>query len=144
MKNRTIIRSRFHVYLKFVFERRKEKKQIIGDDLEIELARDPVAESTRDDEAGRGLELDSVNLPGAAPLNQSSQLMKGMMEDLKFTISAQSVKEELEGYKAFIKEEDEYLATMIRNRMELQLVQDSIRETGKTGKSKKKPEKLDK
>ena len=131
MKNRTIIRSRFHVYLKFVFERRKEKKQIIGDDLEIELARDPVAESTRDDEAGRGLELDSVNLPGAAPLNQSSHLMRGMKEDLKFTISAQSVQEELEGYKAFIKEEDEYLATMIRNRLELHLVQDSIRETGK-------------
>ena len=120
MRNKTINRSRFHLYLKFVFERRKEKKQIIGDDLEIELARDPVAESTRHDEAGRGLELDSVNLPGTAPLNQSSQLMKGMMEDLKFTISAQSVKEELDGYKAFIKEEDEYLATMIRNRIELQ------------------------
>ena len=104
MKNRTIIRSRFHVYLKFVFERRKEKKHIRGDDLEIELARDPVAESTRHDEAGRGLELDSVNLPGTAPLNQTSQLMNGMKEDLKFTISAQSVKEELEDYKAFIKE----------------------------------------
>ena len=88
MKSRTIIKSRMHVYLKFVFERRKEKKQVLGDDLEIELARDPVAESTRDDEAGRGLELDSVNLPGAASLNKSTHLMKGMKEDLKFTISA--------------------------------------------------------
>ena len=59
MRSRTIIKSRRHVYLKFVFERRKEKKPILGDDLEIELAeRDPVAESTRDDEGGRGLELD--------------------------------------------------------------------------------------
>ena len=115
-----------HIYLKFVFDRTKEKKQTNNDDLVMELARDPVAESTRHEEAGRGLELDSINLPGTAPLNKTSQLMKGIKEDLKFTISAQSVKEKLEGYKAFIKEEDYYLSTMIRNKIELQLAVASV------------------
>ena len=65
--------------------------------------------------------------------------MKGIKEDLKFTISAQSVKEKLEDYKAFIKEEDDYLSTMIRNRIELKLVESSIRDTAKTGKLRRKP-----
>ena len=89
MENRTIMKARMHIYLKFVFDRTKDKKQINNDELELELARDPVAESTRNEEAGRGLELDSLNLPGTAALNQTSQLMKGLKEDLKFNISAQ-------------------------------------------------------
>ena len=51
MRNRTIINSRYSAYLKFMFERRTKKKQNQGDDLEMELVgRNPVAESTRDDE----------------------------------------------------------------------------------------------
>ena len=61
MENKTIMKSRMHIYLKFVFDRTKEKKQTNNDDLVMELARDPVAESTRHEEAGRGLELDSIN-----------------------------------------------------------------------------------
>ena len=117
MENRTIMKGRMHIYLKFVFDRTKGKKQINNEEMELELARAPVAESTRNEEAGRGLELESLNLPGGAALNQTSQLMKGLKEDLKFSISAQSVKEKLEDYKAFIKEEDHFLATMIRNKI---------------------------
>ena len=64
--------------------------------------------------------------------------MKGLKEDLKFNISAQSVKEKLEDYKAFIKEEDHFLATMIRNRIELQLAAALGRDIGQTGKLKGK------
>ena len=57
----------------------------------------------------RGLKLDTINLPGTAVLNESRNLMKGLKDDLKFNISAQSIQEKLDAYEKFIKEENNFI-----------------------------------
>ena len=122
MENKTILTDRLHLYFKYCFDQQEKKKV---EQLELgEVDREnliPENESTRNDAVG--LELDTINLPGNLAINESRNLMKGLKDDIKFNISAQSIQEKLVTYEKFIKEEDNFLSSMINNRREFKLVQ---------------------